>query len=149
MNLQTKTDHPSEILIIEDEKNDIRLIKRGFEKAKRTNHLHVVMDGEEAINFLRKEGSHANAVRPDLILLDLKLPKKDGHEVLMEIKMDEDLKRIPVVMLSSSEAEMDIIKSYNLGANCYIRKPIGLDEINEVTKLIIDFWFCVARLSPN
>ena len=149
MNLQKGSLQPAEILVVEDEEQDIRFIRRGFEKSKLINNLHVVTDGEEALKFLRREGDYADAVRPDLVLLDLKLPKLDGHEVLKEIKEDDDLKRIPVAMLTSSEAEKDVVKSYNWGANCYIKKPVGLDEINEVINVVSDFWFCVVKLAPR
>jgi CheY-like chemotaxis protein len=109
----------------------------------------VVGDGEEAMAFLRRTGKHTGAPRPDLILLDLNLPKKDGREVLAEIKADEDLKRIPVVILTTSQAEEDILRSYNLHANCYIMKPIDLHQFIRVVKAIEDFWLTIVRLPPN
>jgi CheY-like chemotaxis protein len=135
-----------EILLVEDNPGDARLAIEALKDAKVRNNLHWVEDGVEAMNFLKRKGDHADAPRPDVILLDLNLPKKDGREVLSEIKTDDELKRIPVVILTISNAEEDIIKSYNLHANCYIRKPIDLNRFMEVVKSIEDFWLSIVRL---
>ena len=137
-----------EILLVEDSPGDIRLTQEALKESKISNNLHVVMDGEEAIAFLKKEGKFSEKPRPDLILLDLNLPKKDGREVLAEIKKDEDLKRIPVVVLTISEAEEDVLKSYNLYANCYITKPVDLNQFIKVILSIENFWFTIVKL-PN
>jgi CheY-like chemotaxis protein len=120
-----------------------------FKDAKVGNTLHVVSDGDEAMAFLRRDGAYADAPRPDLILLDLNLPKKDGREVLAEIKQDPDLTRIPVVVLTISQDEQDILKSYNLHANCYITKPVDLDQFITVVKSIEDFWLTIVKLPPT
>ena len=146
MNLE-RTGSPIEILLVEDNPADIRLTVEALKDSKLLNGLNVVRDGMEAMTFLRREGSHAAAPRPDLILLDLNLPKKDGREVLAEIKADEEMKSIPVVILTTSAAEEDIIKSYSLHANCYIVKPIDLDQFIKVVKAIETFWFTIAKLS--
>lgn len=135
-----------DILLVEDSAGDARLIMEAFKDARLKNRIFVVRDGVEAMNFLHKTGDYANAVRPDLILLDLNLPKKDGHEVLEEIKSDEDLKRIPVVILTISAAEADILKSYNLYANCYIVKPLDINRFFEVVRSIEDFWVSIVKL---
>ncbi|KKN34427.1 hypothetical protein LCGC14_0793750 [marine sediment metagenome] len=137
-----------EILLVEDSPGDIRLTQEALKDSKISNNLHVVMDGEEALAFLKKEGRFSEKPRPDLILLDLNLPKKDGREVLAEIKRDERLKRIPVVILTISEAEEDIYKSYNLHANCYITKPVDLEQFIKVIKATENFWFTIVTL-PN
>jgi chemotaxis family two-component system response regulator Rcp1 len=144
-----KTGKQIELLLVEDNPGDVRLTQEALKDGKVLNRLHVVMDGVEALAFLRREGKYANAVRPDLILLDLNLPKKDGREVLEEIKSDLDLKRIPVVILTVSKAEEDIIRSYELHANCYITKPVDLDRFIEVVKAIEDFWFTIVKLPPK
>jgi two-component system, chemotaxis family, response regulator Rcp1 len=135
-----------EILLVEDNPGDIRLTQEALKEAKVKNQLHVAEDGVAAITFLRREGTYHNAPRPDLILLDLNLPKKDGREVLQEIKEDPDLKRIPVVVLTTSRDEEDILKSYNLHANCYITKPVTLEELIQIVKNIDDFWLTIVRL---
>lgn len=137
---------PIEILLVEDSPGDVRLTKEGIKESKMKNNLHVVGDGVEAMAFLRKKGKYANMPRPDLILLDLNLPKKDGREVLAEIKSDEDLKHIPVVVLTISKAEEDILRAYGLHANCYIVKPIDFDQFIKVVKSIEDFWFTIVKL---
>ena len=137
-----------EILLVEDNQGDIDLAKDAFEDSKINNSLHVVTNGEAALEFLKCRGTYKTVPRPDLILLDLNLPKKDGREVLAEIKADEDLKRIPVVVLTSSSAEVDILKSYNLHANCYITKPIDLVQFIKVIKSIEDFWLTIVKLPP-
>ncbi|NQT19164.1 MAG: response regulator [Planctomycetes bacterium] len=140
---------PAEILLVEDNPGDVRLTMEALQEAKVLNTLHVAKDGVEAMAFLRREAENANAPRPDLILLDLNLPRKDGREVLAEIKADDDLKSIPVVVLTTSEAEEDILKSYNLHANCYIVKPVDLDQFIEVVKTLQGFWLMVVRLPPK
>ena len=140
---------PIEILLVEDNPGDVDLAREGLENNKMRVTLHVAGDGVEAMAFLRQTGEHANAPRPDLILLDLNLPKKDGREVLAEIKSDEDLKRIPVVILTTSKDEEDVLKTYNLHANCYITKPIDLHQFIKVVKSIEDFWLTIVKLPPN
>jgi two-component system, chemotaxis family, response regulator Rcp1 len=139
---------PIEILLVEDNPGDVRLAVEALRDAKVRNQLHAVADGVEAIAFLRRQGRYAGVPRPDLILLDLNLPRKDGREVLAEIKQDADLKRIPVVILTSSAAEQDILQAYNLHANCYITKPVDLDQFLRVVRSIEDFWLVVVRLPP-
>jgi len=136
-------------LLVEDNPGDVRLTKEALKEGKVMNVLNTVGDGEEALAYLRREGAYAQATRPDLVLLDLNLPRKSGREVLAEIKEDPDLKRIPVVILTVSEAEQDIIKSYNLHANCYITKPVNLEQFIEVVKSIEDFWLTVVMLPPR
>ena len=138
-----------EILLVEDNPADVDLTRETMELAKINNHLHVACDGVEALAFLRREGPYKDSVRPDLILLDLNLPKKDGRAVLREIKNDPELKMIPVVVLTSSEAERDIVRSYSLGANCYVTKPVDLISFSEVVKSIESFWFQVVKLPPT
>lgn len=135
-----------EILLVEDNEADIRLTRESIKEAKIHNNLYVTRDGEEAMEFLYKKGDYKDAVTPDLILLDLNLPKKDGREVLKEIKKDKTLSHIPVVILTTSEAEKDIIKSYKLHANCYVKKPMGIDQFVEVIKAIENFWFTIVKL---
>ncbi|MBW2173266.1 MAG: response regulator [Deltaproteobacteria bacterium] len=138
-----------EILLVEDNPGDARLATEALKDAKVKNNLHWVKDGVEAMAFLRREDKYADAPHPDVILLDLNLPRKDGREVLAEIKQDEDLRRIPVVILTVSNAEEDIIKTYNLHANCYIRKPVDLDQFIEVVKSIDYFWLTIVTLPMN
>jgi two-component system, chemotaxis family, response regulator Rcp1 len=137
---------PIEVLLVEDSPGDVRLTREAFHDANSSIHLHVASDGKEAMSFLRREGAHAQAPRPDLILLDLNLPKMDGREVLAHIKEDADLKTIPTVILTTSEAESDIAKSYQLHANCYLTKPVQLDEFETLVKSIHDFWLTDAQL---
>ncbi|MBN2352174.1 MAG: response regulator [Spirochaetales bacterium] len=143
-----RTGTPVEILLVEDNPGDARLAREALKDSKLINNLSHVADGEEAMDFLRREGKYADAPRPDLILLDLNLPKKDGREVLAEIKIDENLKRIPVVILTVSSAEEDIFRTYNLHANCYITKPIDLNQFMKVVHSIEDFWLSIVKL-PN
>lgn len=138
-----------EILLIEDNPGDIRLVKEVFKDAKLNNNLQVALDGEEAIKMLRQEGEYFKAPRPDLILLDLNLPKKNGREVLREIKEDDELKCIPVVILTTSNAEEDLIETYKRDANCYITKPVDLDEFIKVVKSIQNFWLEIVKLPPR
>jgi CheY-like chemotaxis protein len=137
---------PIEILLVEDNPGDVRLTIEALKEGKVRNRLSVARDGVEALAFLRREGSHVEASRPDLILLDLNLPKKDGREVLAEIKVDPALRRIPVVVLTTSKAEEDILRTYDLHANCYITKPVDLDQFISVVRSIDDFWLSVVRL---
>jgi len=137
------------ILMVEDNPGDVRLTMEALNGAKIRNHIDVVRDGVEAITFLHQEGKYASAALPDLILLDLNLPKKDGREVLAEIKADETLRRIPVVILTSSEAEKDIVKAYDLHANAYISKPVELEQFIHVVKSIEDFWLEIVKLPPK
>jgi two-component system, chemotaxis family, response regulator Rcp1 len=137
-----------DILLVEDNPGDARLAQEALKDSKVRNKIHVVYDGIEATDFLFKRNNYKNAPSPDLIILDLNLPKKDGREVLAEIKEDDNLKRIPVVVLTTSKAEEDILKSYNLHANCYITKPLDLNKFMEVVKSIEDFWLTIVKL-PN
>jgi chemotaxis family two-component system response regulator Rcp1 len=137
---------PIEILLVEDSPGDVRLTREALRDAKVHNNLHVAADGLEATSFLWRKGQHANVPRPDLILLDLNLPKKGGREVLAEIKADPDLKSIPVVILTTSAAEEDILRSYQLHANCFITKPVDLDQFMKVVKTIDNFWLAIVKL---
>jgi two-component system response regulator len=137
------------ILLVEDNPGDADLAREALESSKMSNNLQVVDDGEKAMAFLRREGLYSDVPRPDLILLDLNLPKKDGRQVLAEIKSDEVLKRIPVVILTTSRAEEDVLKTYNLHANCYITKPIDLNQFLHVVKSIEDFWLSIVVLPPK
>lgn len=141
--------HRIEILLVEDNPGDVRLTQEALKEGKVFNNLNVVMDGVEAMAYLRREGKYANARLPDIILLDLNLPKMDGREVLAAIKEDEDLKRIPTVVLTTSKADEDVLKVYDLHANCYITKPVDLEQFLSVIKSIKDFWFTVVKLPPN
>lgn len=140
------TFRPVEILLIEDSPSDANLTIREFKKAKIANNLHWVEYGEAGMEFLRREGEYTNAPRPDLILLDLNLPGMDGREVLMEVKSDPDFKRIPVVVLTTSADEEDVLKSYNLSANCYVTKPVDIQQFIRIVQLINDFWLAAVRL---
>src|SRR5919197_4493518 len=135
-----------EVLLVEDNPGDVRLTKEALKEGKLLNHVTVVGDGVEALSFLRIQGQYADAAPPDLILLDLNLPKKDGRQVLAEIKTDPSLRRIPVVVLTTSSAEEDILKTYDLHANCYVTKPVDLEQFMRVVKSIEDFWVTVVRL---
>ena len=137
---------PIEILLVEDNPGDVRLTIEAFKDAKVSNNLSVVRDGMEAMTFLYREGEFADAPRPDLILLDLNLPKKDGREVLLEIKADKNLKRIPVVILTTSQAEEDVFRTYNLHANCYITKPVDFAQFIKVIRSIEEFWLTIVKL---
>jgi chemotaxis family two-component system response regulator Rcp1 len=145
----TTIGNPIEILLVEDNPGDVRLTVEALKEAKVRNNLHVAEDGVEALALLRQEGKYTDAPRPDLILLDLNLPKKDGREVLAEIKEDPNLKRIPVVVLTVSQAEEDILKTYDLHANCYISKPVDLDRFLTVVKSIEDFWLTIVKLPSS
>jgi CheY-like chemotaxis protein len=140
---------PVEILLVEDNPGDVDLTREGLEEGKVCNNLSVAEDGEEAMAFLRREGKYADAPRPDIILLDLNLPKKSGLQVLAEVKGDENLKRIPVVILTTSQSEADVLKSYSLHVNCYIVKPLRFEEFSTVVKHIERFWFLIVTLPPR
>jgi CheY-like chemotaxis protein len=139
---------PIEILLVDDSPSDVDLTREALQDTKVHNNLSVVGDGVEALAFLRREGQFADAPHPDLILLDLNLPKKDGREVLAEIKADPTLRRIPVVVLTTSDAERDIIETYNLHANCYVKKPVDLDAFVHVVRSIDNFWLAIVKLPP-
>jgi CheY-like chemotaxis protein len=132
--------------MVEDSPGDVRLTREALRDAKVRNNFHVARDGVEALEFLRREGSFGDAPRPDLILLDLNMPRMDGREVLQEIKRDEQLRLIPVVILTTSKAEEDVVRSYQLNANCYITKPVDLDQFMNVVRSIEDFWLTVVKL---
>lgn len=135
-----------EVLLVEDSPGDVRLTQEAFRDANMSIHLHVATDGVEAMSFLRREGAYAKSPRPDLILLDLNLPKMDGREVLAHIKADDSLHTIPTVILTTSESEADIVTSYELQANCYLSKPVQLDAFESLVKSINDFWLTKAKL---
>ncbi|MEP6670476.1 MAG: response regulator [Chthoniobacter sp.] len=137
---------PVIILIVEDNPTDVLIAKEGFLGARMPNVLHVAADGIVAMEFLRQQGKYASAPRPDLIVLDLNMPRKNGHEVLAEIKADQNLKNIPVVILTTSKSEEDIGRAYGLHANCYISKPVDFDEFTKVVQTIQDFWFSIVTL---
>ncbi|MCX7898280.1 MAG: response regulator [Rhodocyclaceae bacterium] len=138
----------AQFLLVEDNPGDVRLTQEALKESKLRNHLSVVGDGEEALAFLRRKPPYENAPRPDVILLDLNLPKKNGREVLAEIKADPDLRRIPVVVITSSEAEQDILMSYDLHVNCYVTKPVDLDQFIKVVRSVSEFWLTIVRLPP-
>ena len=140
---------PVEILLVEDNPGDERLTREALKEGKVYSNLHWVKDGVEAMQFLRRQGKYASVPRPDIILLDLNLPKKDGREVLQDIKNDAELKRIPVVVLTTSKAEEDVLRTYNLHANCYVTKPVDLEKFMVVVKSIDVFWLTVVTLPPN
>ena len=140
---------PIEVLLVEDNPADVRLTQEAFKEGRVTNHLNVVSDGVEAMDFLRRGGNYADAARPDLIFLDLNLPRKDGREVLTEIKTDPRLKTIPVIILSTSGSAADINRSYQLNANCYITKPVDLDQFLNVVRSIEHFWFNIVTLPSD
>ena len=144
-----ETYKPINILIVEDNEGDARLIMEVLKDGKILSSLHIVCDGVQAMDFLHNSGEYAASPRPDLIILDLNLPRKDGRVVLSEIKGDANLKKIPVIVMTTSQAEEDILKSYNLHANCYITKPIDLDQFIRVIKSIEEFWFTIVKLPPN
>jgi CheY-like chemotaxis protein len=140
---------PVEILLVEDNPGDVRLTQEALRDAKVCNRMHVARDGVEALEFLRRTGAHKDAPRPDLILLDLNLPRKDGREVLADVKADPELRRIPIVVLTTSKAEEDILRAYNLNANCYITKPVDFEQFVHVVKSIEAFWLTIVKLPPR
>jgi chemotaxis family two-component system response regulator Rcp1 len=143
------TGRPVEILLVEDNEGDARLTKEAFKENKINYRLSVARDGEDALKFLKQEAQYANSPRPDLILLDLNLPKKNGREVLEEIKKDVNLRRIPVVILTVSQSEEDIMNSYDLYANCYISKPVDLNQFMEIVRFVKNFWLKIVKLPPD
>ncbi len=140
---------PVDILLVEDSPSDVRLTREALKEAKVLNTLHVVEDGMSAMAFLRRQGKYAESPLPDLILLDLNLPKKDGREVLAEVKQDETLKKIPVVVLTTSRAEEDVVRTYNLHANAYVTKPVDLTQFLTVIRSLEEFWLAVVTLPPG
>lgn len=142
-------DHAFEILLVEDNPGDVFLTQEAFREGQFEHRLSVAEDGEQALRFLRREGSYKNAPRPDLILMDLNLPKKDGREVLAEVKSDPGLKHIPVIVLTMSEADQDVTRAYKLHANCYLTKPIEMENFLKMIRSVEDFWLSIARLPDN
>ena len=140
---------PVEILLVEDNPGDVRLTQEALKEGKVSNNLSVVGDGVEALAFLRREGEYADAIRPDIILVDLNLPKKSGHEVLQEVKTDLDLRRIPVVILTTSSSEQDVLDTYDLHANCYITKPVDIEQFIKVAQSIDQFWLTMVTLPSS
>lgn len=140
---------PVEILLVEDNPGDVRLTQEALKEIKVVNHLQVAPDGVVALEMLRQEGAWGGQPRPDLVILDLNLPRMDGRELLKEIKSDPQLKRIPVVILTTSGAEEDILKTYELHANCYVSKPVDLDKFAAITRSIENFWFTIVKLPPR
>lgn len=138
-----------DILLVEDDESDIELTQEALSESKLALRLHIVTDGEQALHFLRREGKYENAPRPDLMILDLNLPRIDGREVLREVKGDKALRSIPVCVVTTSDAEVDVLKSYGLGANCYVTKPLGLDQFIRVIRAIEDFWLTIVKLPPS
>lgn len=138
-----------ELLLVEDDPGDVELTREGLHAAKFVVHMHVVDDGEKALQYLKQQGPYRHASRPDMVLLDLNMPKRSGREVLREIRKDDTLKNIPIVILTTSESEADISACYRLGANCYITKPVRFDEFNRVVKELEHFWFTVAQMPKN
>ena len=149
MSTMENNTQPIEILLVEDNPGDARLTIEAMREAKVRNRIHVVEDGVEAMEFLRRQGRFGEAPRPDLILLDLNLPRKDGREVLAEVKADPDLKRIPVVVLTTSRAEEDVLRAYNLHANCYVTKPVDLEQFMKIVSQIDEFWVKVSGVNRN
>ncbi len=145
----TQTGQPVEILLAEDNPGDVKLTQKAFERRKMLNNLHVVTDGVEAMAFLEQRGEYEDKPRPDLILLDLNMPRKDGREVLEEISEDPDLRRIPVIVLTSSAAEEDILRSYDLQANAYLTKPVDFQGFMDVVERFEDFWLSVVKMPPE
>lgn len=144
--MSTTVGRPAEVLLVEDSPGDVRLTREALKEGKVRNNLSVVSDGVEAMEFLRREGKYKDAPRPDIVLLDLNMPRKDGREVLAEMKSDELLKRIPVVVLTTSEAEQDILRTYDLHANCYLTKPVDLEQFISIVKSVEDFWLTIVQL---
>ena len=147
--MKTTEARPIEILLVEDSPSDAEFTVEALKEAKVRNHLNLVEDGVQAMEFLRRQGKHAQAPRPDLIMLDLNLPRKDGREVLAELKADDHLKMIPVVVLTTSRAEQDVLRAYQLHANCYITKPVDFQQFLNVVRSIESFWLFVVTLPPR
>ena len=146
MTIRRKDGMPLEVLLVEDSPGDVRLTREAFRDAQAFIHLHVAFDGVDAMEFLHRQGAHVGAPRPDFILLDLNLPRMDGREVLAQIKEDDSLKMIPVVILTTSEDEADIVKSYELQANCYLKKPVEFEAFEKLVRSINEFWLTTVRL---
>jgi len=146
MSLLQSDIYPIDILLVDDDEGDVLLTQKALQKGKIFNSLNVARDGVEAMEFLRGEGSCMNAPRPDLILLDLNMPRKDGRETLAEIKNDPDLRSIPIVVLTTSDADQDVIQSYDLQANCYITKPVDMKQFTDVIQKLHEFWVCIVKL---
>jgi CheY-like chemotaxis protein len=149
MSMTDQPVRPIEVLLVEDDEGDVLMTREALAEGKVLNRLNVVNDGVEAVDYLRRAGEYDDASRPDLILLDLNLPKKDGRQVLEEVKSDEDLRRIPVIVLTTSAADEDILRSYNLHANAYVTKPVDFDRFVDVIRQIDDFFISVVRLPPS
>lgn len=149
MDMDDNPGRPAEFLLVEDNPGDVRLTREALRESKLSNNLSVCGDGVEAMAFLRREGKYADAPRPDLILLDLNLPKMSGREVLAAIKADADLRRIPVVVITSSEAEQDILATYDLHVNCYVTKPVDLEQFIKVVRSVSTFWLTIVKLPPD
>lgn len=149
MQTEAKAPQSVDILLVEDNPGDVRLIQEALQDGKLLNRIATVSDGQKALAYLRKQGGYAQATRPDLILLDLNIPRKDGREVLAEIKADVHLRSIPVVIVTSSQAEEDILRSYNTHANCYVAKPVDLEKFVAVVKAIEEFWVTIVKLPPK
>ena len=143
------TNRVVDILLVEDDPGDVELTREGLAEGKMLVNLHTVDDGVKALRFLRREQPYGDAVRPDIILLDLNLPRMDGRETLKEIKADARLRSIPVVVLTTSEAEVDILTCYDLGASCYIAKPVGFEEFMKVVRSLEEFWFTIVKMPPK
>jgi len=149
MNNGERKEKPMQVLLVEDSPGDVRLTREAFQQTNPAMRLHVAADGVEAMAFLRQEDGKEDAPRPDLILLDLNMPKMDGRQVLAHIKADENLKTIPTVILTTSDADIDIAKSYQLNANCYLNKPVELDAFENLVKSINEFWLTMAKLPQH
>lgn len=149
MSMTDQPVRPIEVLLVEDDEGDVLMTREALAEGKVLNHLNVVNDGVEAVAYLRQTGDYSDAARPDLVLLDLNLPKKDGRQVLEEVKADENLRRIPVIVLTTSAADEDILRSYNLHANAYVTKPVDFDRFVDVIRQIDDFFISVVRLPPS
>ena len=147
--MQSEAGEPIEILLAEDNPGDVRLTEKALERGKIVNNLHVTENGVEAMRFLRREGEYADEPQPDLVLLDLNMPRKDGREVLEEMRGDPALRRIPVVVLTSSEAEEDVVRSYELSANAYLTKPVDFEGFVDIIERIEEFWFSVVKMPPK
>ncbi len=149
MSLLQNQIEPIDILLVDDDEGDVLLTQKALQKGKIFNSLSVARDGVEALQFLRREGEFSNAPRPDMILLDLNMPRKDGRETLKEIKRDPQLKSIPVVVLTTSDADQDIVKSYDLQASCYVTKPVDLMQFTNVVQTLQEFWLCVVKFPKD
>ncbi|MGD1856194.1 MAG: response regulator [Leptolyngbyaceae cyanobacterium] len=147
--MDSSSGRPIEILLVEDDVGDIELTREAMLDSKITVNLNVVQDGIQALSYLRRQAGYVDAAIPDLVLLDLNLPRRNGREVLQEIKGDPALKHIPVIVLTTSDAEEDILRSYELGVNCYVQKPVGMVEFMRIVQVLEDFWFTIVKLPPH